>query len=65
MSKPTFDDNIYLDQMLALHGIEIDQTWREGIVANLAALRRAGDLVMTMDLDEAIESAPVYQASTE
>ena len=65
MTEAAFGDDALLEQMLKLHGIAIDEAWRPGILANMQAIGRAAELVMTMELDEAVEPAPVYQASAE
>jgi hypothetical protein len=65
MMETAFGDEALLAQMLKLHGITIEESWRPSILANMRAIGRAAELLMTMDLDEAVEPAPVYQASAE
>lgn len=65
MIAAQFSNAVLLEHMLKVLGIEVDDSWRSGILANMSAIGRAAELVMTLELDETVEAAPVYQAALE
>lgn len=50
-----------LDGTLAAHGITPEPQWRAEALANLRAIADAAHLVMSLDLGDEAEPAPVYR----
>ncbi|MDR3375105.1 MAG: DUF4089 domain-containing protein [Ancalomicrobiaceae bacterium] len=57
-----FDVEAYVALMAATHGLTILPEWQPGVIANMAAVKRAADLVMGLDLGDHAEPAPVFEA---
>ncbi|MDR3496513.1 MAG: DUF4089 domain-containing protein [Ancalomicrobiaceae bacterium] len=57
-----FDVEAYVALMAATLGLTILPDWRPGVVANMAAVKRAADLVTGLDLGDHAEPAPVFTA---
>ncbi|KZM49433.1 DUF4089 domain-containing protein [Labrenzia sp. OB1] len=56
----TFDAGTYVAQMEKVMGLAVDDDWREGVEANMAATARAAELVLAFPLEEEVEAAPVF-----
>lgn len=50
-----------LDATLAVHGIRPEAAWRADALMHLRAIADAAHLVMSLDLGDEAESAPVYR----
>ncbi|WP_407050406.1 DUF4089 domain-containing protein [Methyloraptor flagellatus] len=61
-AAPGFDPAAHVAHMEAQLGLVIDPAWRPTVVANMTAVARAADLVMSWPLPEDIEAAPVFEA---
>lgn len=51
-----------IDAMAKLAGLDIPQEYREGVATQFAALMVQAQLVLSLELDDAIEPAPVFTA---
>jgi hypothetical protein len=60
MVEAKFDAAAHVALMETALGLTIGPDWRPAVIAHLAAIARAGDLVMAFDLPEGVEPAPVY-----
>lgn len=52
-----------VDAMMPLVGIPMAPEWRETVIASVKATAAAARLVLDFPLDDAVEPAPVFQAS--
>jgi hypothetical protein len=51
----------YVDHAAAALGLELDAEYRPGVVANFARTAAIAELVMTFELSDAVEAAPVFR----
>ncbi|HWJ73518.1 MAG TPA: DUF4089 domain-containing protein [Kaistia sp.] len=56
-----FDAAAHVAHMEQVMGLTIDEAWRAGVVANMAATARAAALVTEFALDDHVEPAPVFK----
>lgn len=62
MTATPFDPNSHLDAGLTTLGLALQPDWRPTVVAHLAAIAKAADLVMAAKLGDDVEPAPVFEA---
>lgn len=60
MKAQTFDAAAHVAHMERVVEIAIDEAWRPTVVANMAMIARAAELVMGADLADDLEQAPVF-----
>ncbi len=61
MSAQSFDAKAHVAHMEAVLGLTIEEAWRDGVVANMAATARAAALVMEFKLDDHVDPAPRFE----
>ncbi len=59
--SPEFDAAAHVAHMAPVIGLTIDEAWRAGVVANMAATARAAALVAEFALDDHIDPAPRFE----
>ena len=50
----------YLDAALVLQGLPVAPEWRAGVLAHFEAIAKAAELVLSVPLDDEVESAPIF-----
>jgi hypothetical protein len=58
----TLDPETHLAAMEKALDLPIRPEWRPQVLAHIAAIARAADLVMALDLPEDTEAAPVFES---
>ncbi len=62
MAEPgEFDAAAHVAHMERVLGLVIDNAWRPGVVANMAATARAAALVTDFALDDHVDPAPRFE----
>ncbi|TPQ50161.1 DUF4089 domain-containing protein [Prosthecomicrobium hirschii] len=61
MNPPAFDAAAHVAHMEKMLGLTIEEAWRPSVVANMAAIAKAAELALSVDIPEDSEPAPVFR----
>lgn len=61
MKQAAFDPAAHVAHMEAVMGLTIEDDWRPVVIMHMAAIAKGAGLVMSFELPEDIEPAPVYR----
>ncbi|TBW37361.1 DUF4089 domain-containing protein [Siculibacillus lacustris] len=62
MTEPAFDAESHVRAMTASLGLTVEPAWMPEVVAHLAAIRAAAQLVERFALADEAEPAPIFEA---
>ena len=60
-SPAAFDAAAHVAHMEKMLGLTIEEAWRPSVVANMAAIAKAAELALSVDIAEDTEPAPVFR----